>query len=169
MPVTKARALTLIAALAGCPVIATAAQARDRLGTFDQWAAFRDPAVPRCYAIATTSKEHGTGGIAYADVAYWPRRNARGAFHLHLSRRVAPRTPLTLNLSGQHFHLVGSASDAWGADARMDAGIVAAMRSASAMAISARDAAGRAFVDSFPLGGAATAMDAAALGCAGVH
>jgi len=32
--------------------IATPAFARDSLGVYGKWGAFRDPAVPRCYAIA---------------------------------------------------------------------------------------------------------------------
>ena len=57
-------------------------------------------------------------------------------------------------------------SDAWAADARGDATIIAAMRSASSMSIQTRDAQGRAFADAYALRGAATAIDAAALGCA---
>ena len=63
----------------------------------------------------------------------------------------------------------GGGGDAWAVDRRMDAGIVAAMRSAQSMTVSARDAAGRGFSNTYPLAGAATAMDAAAIGCAGVR
>lgn len=48
----------------------------------------------------------------------------------------------------------------------MDAAIVAAMRSARSMNVSARDARGRRFADSYALDGGATAMDAATIGCA---
>jgi len=48
----------------------------------------------------------------------------------------------------------------------MDAAIVAAMRSAGEMTVSARDATGRGFTNTWSLDGAATAMDAAAVGCA---
>ena len=51
----------------------------------------------------------------------------------------------------------------------MDAAIVAAMRSAGAMSVSARDAAGRRFTDRYSLAGAATAMDAATVGCARIR
>ena len=83
-----------------------------------------------------------------------------------LSRRLAPRNGITLVISGQHFALVGGGSDAWAADKRMNAGIVAAMRSAKEMAVSARDASGRGFSNTWALAGAATAMDAATIGCA---
>jgi hypothetical protein len=48
----------------------------------------------------------------------------------------------------------------------MDAAIVAAMRSAPGMWISAHDAKGRSFGNGYQLDGAATAMDAATVGCA---
>jgi len=37
---------------------ATPAQARDSLGVFESWGAFRDPSVPRCYAIAEPVRKH---------------------------------------------------------------------------------------------------------------
>ncbi|HQA18674.1 MAG TPA: hypothetical protein PK680_09855, partial [Novosphingobium sp.] len=57
-------------------------------------------------------------------------------------------------------------ADAWAADKRGDAAIMAAMRSASEMTVNARDANGRGFSNTYDLRGAATAMDAAAVGCA---
>ncbi len=48
----------------------------------------------------------------------------------------------------------------------MDAAIVAAMRSAGGMTVTARARDGRGFSDSYSLAGAATAMDAATVGCA---
>jgi hypothetical protein len=156
-------------ALLACAALlfATRAEARDSLGIFSNWAAFRDPATPRCYAIAmaqpsTLQREFQP----YADVGTWPRRQVRGQVHFRLSRRIAPRTTITLNLSGQRFALVGGGSDAWAADKRMDAAIVAAMRSASEMTVSARDTNGRGFSNTWRLAGAATAMDAATIGCA---
>ena len=49
------------------------------------------------------------------------------------------------------------------------AAIVAAMRSAREMTVSARDAAGRGFSNTWQLTGAATALDAAAVGCAAIR
>ncbi|MFN5821157.1 MAG: hypothetical protein ACK44Y_12120, partial [Novosphingobium sp.] len=77
-----------------------------------------------------------------------------------------PNTPITLIMSGQRYQLVGGGGDAWAADKRMDAAIVAAMRSAGDMTVSARGADGRGFTNTWSLDGAATAMDAAAVGCA---
>lgn len=148
-------------------LLATPAQARDSLGIFSDWGAFRDPATPRCYAIAMAAPSSLRREFEpYADVGTWPRQQTRGQVHFRLSRRIAAGTPITLSLGGQRFPLVGGGSDAWAADKRMDAAIVAAMRSAKEMTVSARDASGHGFSNTWQLEGAATALDAATIGCA---
>ena len=144
-----------------------AASARDSLGMFGTWGAFRDPAVPRCYAIAmadpsTVAREFQP----YAAIGTWPRRGERGQMHLRLSRRLAKGASVTLHLGGQRFALVAGEADAWTQDRRMDAAVVAALRSAPSMYVSAHDARGRAFGNRYQLAGAATAMDAATVSCA---
>lgn len=154
----------------GLALVATPALARDSLGMFGQWGAFSDPQAaggPRCYAIAmaapsTLKRDYQP----YATIGTWPRQQVRGQIHFRVSRRLMPNAPITLFLGGQRFRLVGGGGDAWAADRRMDAAIIAAMRSAGEMTISARGADGRGFTNTWPLEGAATAMDAAAVGCA---
>ena len=155
-------------ALAILALLAVPALARDSLGMFESWGAFRDPGMPRCYAIAMADKPRGAkvDYQAYADVGHWPRRGLRNQVHFRLSRRVLPKTPIRLTIDRQQFLLVGGGGDAWAADRRMDAAIVAAMRSAKAMRVRATAANGRGFSDHYPLPGAASAIDAAALGCA---
>lgn len=102
----------------------------------------------------------------YATIGTWPKRGVRGQVHFRLSRRLAPQGRIALSLGGQRFELVGGGGDAWASDRRMDAAIVAAMRSATRMTVSARDASGRGFSNTWQLAGAATAMDAAMIGCA---
>lgn len=151
-----------LALLAAAP-----AQARDGLGTFGSWGAFRDPAVPRCYAIAMARPSTQQRDFQpYASVGTWPRRDVRNQLHLRLSRRLAPDARIVLTIGRERFALVGGGADAWAADRRMDAAIAAAMRSAESMTVNARDARGRGFSNTWPLAGAATAIDAAALGCA---
>lgn len=152
---------------------ATPAQARDSLGVFESWGAFRDPSVPRCYAIAEPVRKHrDSAWPAYASIGSWPRQNVRGQIHFRLSRARAPDDPktpsnrVTLSIGDQRFALVAGAADAWAADRRADAAIVAAIRSGTSMSVQGRAANGRAFVDVYALRGAATAIDAAALGCA---
>ena len=161
----------MLGALAGAALLfAGPALARDSLGMFETWGAFRDTAGqsdgPRCYAIAKAIPSQMQRDYQpYADVATWPRRQLRGQVHFRLSRRLAPGPRIVLSLGGQHFALTGGGGDAWAADHRMDAAVVAAMRSAQTMTVSARDANGRGFSNTWPLAGAATAMDAATIGC----
>lgn len=158
--------------LVALALLAAPAAARDALGMFGTWGAFRDSAVPRCYAIAMARGAQGAVNGSkrevqpYADVGIWPKKGLRGVVHFRLSHRLGGGAAV-LSLAGQHLHLAAGASDAWAADPRMDAAIVAAMRSAESMTVSGRDRAGRLFADTYPLSGAATAMDAAALACAG--
>lgn len=155
----------LMFALSAAPALA-----RDALGMFATWAAFRDPQVPRCYAVAKAEPSTKRRDYQpYADVAFWPRQQVRGQVHFRLSRKLASGTPITLSIGSQKLALVGGGGDAWAADKRMDAAIVAAMRSASEMTVSARDAAGNGFSNTWTLSGAATAIDAAQVGCAQVR
>ena len=142
---------------------ATPALARDSLGVFGDWGAFRDPQVPRCYAIAAAS---GDGAQGYASVGNWPDEEVRGQVHLRLSRPLRSGTQARLTIAGRSFTLTSRGSDAWAVNRQGDAAIVAAMRSASAMQVSGRDQQGRAFTDRYSLEGAATALDAASVGCA---
>lgn len=155
--------------LAGCAaaLAVVPASARESLGLYEGWGAFRDPQAPRCYAIAMASAAPDNRDYQpFAAVGTWPRRGVRGQVHFRLSRQVAPARPITLSIGDRRFQLSGGGGDAWAANPGDNAAIIAAMRSAPQMRISARDAAGRSFGNSWLLAGAASAMDAAAIGCA---
>ena len=156
--------------LAALVLLALAAPlaAKDSLGVFGEWGAFRDPQVPRCYAIAAAENE-ARDHAPFASIGTWPKRQLRGQVHVRLSRTTAPSAAISLSVGGQRFALAGGGGDAWARDRRMDAAIVAAMRSAGSMSVSARDRAGRRFTDRYSLEGAATAMDAATVGCARIR
>lgn len=145
---------------------APAAGARDSLGTFESWAAFRDPGVPRCYAIAAPARS-GLAGLwrPFAAISYWPRAGVRGQVHVRLSREIATNARIIATIGESRFVLVGGGADAWPADRRADAAIVAAIRSGTSLSISTRARTGASFTDTYRLRGAATAIDAAALGC----
>ena len=147
---------------------APAAFARDNLGIWNTWGAFSDAGVPRCYAIAMADMVEGRINEfqPYFTVGNWPRRAVRGEVHVRLSRKLGPGGTVMLTVGAQRFALVAGAADAWAADRRMDAAVVAAMRSSATMSVTARTASGRTFTDTYPLAGAASAMDAAMLGCA---
>ena len=143
------------------------AEARQSLGVFEGWGAFRDPATPRCYAIAQPANHKAKGDWpAFAAIGYWPKKGVRGQLHFHLSREKAARAKVTLAIGIRRFELIGGRADAWARDKRIDAAIIAAIRSASGMSLQTVGKGGSAFRDTYALRGAATAIDAAALGCA---
>ena len=144
--------------------LATPLSARESLGVYEQWAAFSDASPRRCYAI---SKAQGKPPApAYATISTWPERKVRGAVHLVLSREVAEKASARLVVGNTRFTLVAKGRNAWARDARDDAAIVAALRSAARMSVSASSAKGGTFTDRYSLAGVATAMDAATVGCA---
>jgi len=150
-------------------LLATPLAAKDSLGVFSDWGAFRDPDAPRCYAIAMAQPDTGTSTRAYqpfASIGTWPRRQVRNQIHIRLSQKLAPDSAITLRIGAQRFALTGGGGDAWAADKTMDAAVIAAIRSASSMSVIARDASGKSFTDRYSLSGAATAIDAATVGCA---
>ena len=53
------RAVAVLALLAAAVIIAAPLAAKDSLGVVGDWGAFRDPAVPRCYAIAAAEPARG--------------------------------------------------------------------------------------------------------------
>jgi hypothetical protein len=145
-------------------MLAVQAQGRESLGVFDGWAAFRDAAPARCYAIGQPVRGARRG--AFASVANWPRGGARNQLYIRLSRARDPRAKVTLSVGERRFELIAGARDAWAPDARTDVAIVAAMRSSRSMSVESLARGGGAFADGYALKGAATAIDAAAMGCA---
>jgi len=153
--------------MAASMIGASSASARDSLGLYESWGAFRDPATPRCYAIAMAEPSAKRRDYApYAAIGTWPKRGVRNQFHVRLSRQLGSNAAIVLAIGDRRFKLVGGGGDAWSANAADNAAIVAAMRSAERMRVGARDAKGLTFSDAWTLAGAASAMDAAALGCA---
>lgn len=142
-------------------LIAAPLAARDSLGIYGEWGAFRDPDAPRCYAIARPERVSRGEWQPFASVGYWPRERALGQVHFRLRRPMREDAAPVLVIGARRFDLVGRGPDAWAADRRADAAIVAAMRSGGAMRIE-----GAGITDSYALRGAASAIDAAALGCA---
>ena len=161
------RSLICATALIAAPGISGATHARESLGLYSDWAAFRDPVIPRCYAIAKAlPSKLDRDYEPYAAVGTWPKRSARNQVHFRMSRKLARNPRLTLRIGGKSFTLTGGGGDAWAADRKMNAAILAAMRSARRMTVSASGANGKRFSNTWRLPGAASAMDAAAIGCA---
>ena len=155
-------AATAMAAL----LLAAPAAARDSLGVFDSWGAFTDAAPARCFAIAQPVRSGGGARWRpFASIATWPGQGARNQLHIRLSRERDPRAHVTLSVGERRFELVAGRADAWAPDARTDAAVVAAIRSGRSMSVETVSRTGGPFADTYALRGAATAIDAASLGC----
>lgn len=146
--------------------LATPLAAKDSLGIFGDWGAFRDGSVPRCYAIAQPQEVAKDARYRpYAAVGTWPQRKVRNQVHFRLSGEMAKGAAVTLTVRGRSFTLSGGGGDAWARDMAMDAAIVANMRSGGMMTVTTRAANGKRIADSYRLAGAASAMDAATVAC----
>ncbi|XUU59922.1 hypothetical protein ACRAQ6_10105 [Erythrobacter sp. HA6-11] len=159
-------ALALAAAATALPLAA-----KQDLGVFGNWAAFRDPETPRCYAIAKANapvleSEKYRDYEPYASVGTWPEEGVRNQLHFRLSRQIRQNSRVTLIIGRKSWALRGGGGDAWTRDQSQDAAVLAAMRSAARMTVRGTDARGRLFTNRYSLQGAATAIDAAQLGCA---
>jgi hypothetical protein len=153
-------------ALLAFVVLASTAQARDSLGVFEDWGAFRDAAPLRCFAIAEPQRGGGGKWRPFASIAHWPGQGVRGQVHIRLSREKRAGAAVTITVDDRRATLIGAGADAWAPDRRVDGAIIAALRSGRSMSISTVAATGGGFADTYRLKGAATAIDAAALGCA---
>jgi hypothetical protein len=157
-PITAAAIVALASAV---PAVA-----RDSLGVFDGWGAFRDARPLRCFAIGEPERKSKGAWRPFASIAHWPERGVRAQLHIRLSREKRQSADVMLRIDDRRWRLVAGRHDAWAPSPRHDAFIVAKLRSGKRMSVSSVSATGIAFTDNYPLKGVATAMDAAALGCA---
>ncbi|MEG3087858.1 invasion associated locus B family protein [Sphingomonas sp. PB4P5] len=148
-------------------LVAAPLQAKESLGVFERWGAFSDAAPRRCYAIAQPVQASAAGARwrPFASIATWPGRGARNQLHIRLSRERDARARVTLSVGERRFALVAGNADAWAPDKRTDAAVVAAIRSGRSMSVESLSKSGQPFADVYALRGAATAIDAASLGC----
>ncbi len=151
------RTLLLMAATMCVPAVLAA---KESLGVYGDWGAFRDPGNTRCYAIA--EPDETSGGRPFTSVGFWPGKGIRTQFQVRLG---AAAQSAVVAIDGQRFRLVTGGNNGWAADKRMDAAIVAALRNATAMRVESRSVSGGLLVDVYRTRGAASAIDAAALGC----
>lgn len=159
------RAPLLLALLFAAPLLQAAE--RQTLGVYGEWAAFRDSEGPRCYSIAKPFSTHGTPQYkSYASIGYWPKSAIHGQFYVRLSKPVGETRELRLTIGQRRFLLRGKGVHGWAGDPRMDAAIIAAIRSGETMRVHGTTQSGGTIYDIYRLRGAATALDAAALGCA---
>lgn len=141
---------------------------REPLGVWQRWAALRETPGPRCVAVAQPLRRDGAtdrrGGFALVAARQGPARAP--SIRFRLTRPRGEGAPLTLIIGERRFAIIGDRESARAADAETDRAIIGAMRGAGAMTLTTLDASGRTLSDTYPLAGAATAIDAAQLGCA---
>lgn len=122
-----------------------------------RWAAF---------ALDDRCEARGRGWRVLDDPARQPRLtfsfDADGSITLHANlRRVArTRSTVTVAVDGQPFLLEGRGRNAWSRG--NERAIIAALRTASRLRVTATDRAGRRFTDYYSTDGVQTAIDAAA-------
>lgn len=149
-------------------VIATPALAeRSALGIYYGWGAFRDTTPQRCFAITQAQRRAQQGERqAFVSVSYWPQQRQRDQIYFRLSRPKRQGSAILLRIDDRTFQMMGGGADAWAPDRTADAFITRAMRTGLAMTIETRGEGGATIRDRYVLRGAATAIDAAAIGCA---
>lgn len=160
--------------IAALLLLAAAMPGREAIGVWKAWGAFRDrtPQGPviRCFAIARPLADNRRRD-GWASIARWPERGPAASLHVRLSRPRDRSAAVTLSIAGvggeRRFTLAANTLDAWAADAPSDRAIVAALRGSRSMSVEAVGPGGRPFADTYALAGAATAIDAAVLACAG--
>ena len=101
----------------------------------------------------------------YVAIAFDRAGPRQGQLFAQLRRPVRPGSSVMLTIGEQPFLLAARGGSAWSKDRAQEAAIIAAMRAAGGMRITARDSAGRRMTDRFLLDGAPTAIDAAAAAC----
>ncbi len=148
-------------------VFATPLLAKDRLGVYQSWAAFKDAETPRCYAISEPEQIiSGATQKGYLSIGFWPKKRVTHQIYVRLSRERSSNSGVTISVGGRRFRLIASPGGGWAVDRQMDLAIVAAIRSSSALSVESIGRDGRSIVDAYGLKGAPSAIDAAALGCA---
>lgn len=148
----------LMLLLASAPALA-----RDRLGAWQNWAAFRDTEIARCYAIGGPEQTSGSGG--FVSVGFWPKRGLSHQVYVRLSRNRSTNSGITLSAGGRRFQLAVRGDSGWAKDRQMDLAIIAAIRSSQSLSVQSVGRDGRNIIDAYRTRGAASAIDAAALGC----
>ncbi|MEO6579864.1 MAG: hypothetical protein ABIN83_01770 [Sphingomicrobium sp.] len=129
------------------------------------WAAFDRGTT--CEAISRSLLVPRKGDEQPRIAISFDRSGARkGELNVRLRRTARSGSSVIVTVGDQPFLLPARGPEAWSRGPRQEAAIIAAMRGTTSMSVEARDQAGRRMVDRYSLGGAPTAIDAAAASCA---
>lgn len=157
-----------VAVVGAAPVASVSAQAKENLVVSARWAAFSEAKPHRCYAVTmarSVAFKQQDGVQPALGVVVWPERNIKMQLYIKLSSQRQPGTPLRLHINGGRFDLVSAGYNAWAADAASDQAFVDALRMGGVVAVVGTGRDGKAIRDVYSANGAATAIDAARLGC----
>lgn len=129
------------------------------------WAAL-ERSQGQCEAVGRSELQALPGRVqARAAFAFSRDGTRRGELHLILSRPARPGAEALLVVGGETFLLLTRGQSAWSRGAAQEQAIIAAIRRSGEMRVRAQGVGGR-VSDRYLLGGAPTAIDAAALACA---
>lgn len=163
----------LIALAMGMMVLATpAADAREALGAFGDWAAFKDPGNDRkCYAVTAPNQTRASAqnvrrGQASLSVGYWPGRSGP-QIHAATGFGIDPGKPVTLKIGSRSFTLLPEGESAWAENAAADEAIISALRKGTTAEVTGTSTRGTQITDRYSLKGLSAALDAAQSACSG--
>ena len=155
----------MIASLFSIGAALAAASPARVIGVSGSWAAIDRQSS--CEAVTRSPfRPAGSRSPAIAGFRFTPDRRQWGQFHAALSRDPRPGATILLEIGGATFLLVARGREAWSRGTAQDQAIIAAIRSAQGMKVTARSGSGRRITDLFEVRGAATAIDQAAARCA---
>jgi hypothetical protein len=118
-------------------------------------------AVSRSELLAPKGREQARASISFDRPG--PRRRV-GELHFRLSRPARPGSAAILMVGGRPFQLLTRGADTWSRGPAQERAIIASIRQAGDMRLRFRAASGG-YTDRYLLGGAPTAIDAAATAC----
>lgn len=129
------------------------------------WAALERPgdiceAVARSEIVSPPGRPQPRAAFAFSR-----DRKRRGELHVLFARPARPGAAAVLTVGAENFLLVTRGTSAWSRGPAQEAAIIAAVRRSTEMRVRAQGQGGR-ISDRYLLGGAPTAIDAAALACA---
>ena len=143
--------------------IAAPASASEIVFAGGNWAAidFGERCEARSRALWAKRGTEPFAGFAF------DRAGRQGQFYVRLSRPARDGATVMARIGGAPFLLAGKGEWAWSRSAAQQGSMLEAARYGESLRIESRDRRGRRIVDHYALGGAATAIDAAAAACAG--
>ena len=103
----------------------------------------------------------------FAGFAFGKGTGPQGLFYAHLSRPARSGAAVMATIGSEPFLLGGNGEWAWSRNPAQRTALLYAARYGASLRIVYRDSSGRRVVDQYTLGGAASAIDAAAAACAG--